>query len=205
MFDQEIGAVKTLRRIIDKQRGSECGFEALENVIQLCHGSDNNVSERELKPEAIWAGYGLLRGGDLLLDVQGYRPLLAAHGIRSKWVKYDRRTSILALRQNRVAIAVVNPYYLDPTSYPLVGDLHAIVLTNFATDSLRRFMAYVGMDSNSGGKELRWSINAVEQAISAGIGQVLITDAPIHRSEWGNYEVLVPRVGGWLVLQSLTR
>lgn len=204
MFDQEIGGVKTPRRIIDKQKGSECGFEALENMIQLCHGADNNVSERELKPQAIWAGYGLVRGHELLLDVRGYQPLLEAHGINSRWVKYDRPTLVSALRQNRVAVAVVNPYYLDSANYSFWGDLHAIVLSNFATDVARRFVAYVGMDSNSGGEERRWGIEAVEQAIAAGLGQVLITDAPIHRSEWGNYEVLLPGVGGWLVTQSPT-
>lgn len=204
MFDQEIGGVKTPRRIIDQQRGSECGYEAVENAIQLVHPVKNNVSERDLKPRSIRYGYAWARKGDLLLDTQGYQPLLTAHQIASKWLQYDRRTLTEALRANRVAIAVVNPHYLDPLRYSFEGDLHAIVITNFATDSNRKFMAYTGMDSNSGGKEVRWPMEAVERGIAAGLGQIRLTDTKIHFSLWANYEVLVPRGNKFIVTVSPT-
>lgn len=201
----ERGGVKTPRSIIDKQVGAECGFEAIENVIQLVHLTGNDISERDLKPRAIQGRHALLRDGDLLLDIRGYQPLLAAHGIASTWVKFDRSTLVAAIRQNRVAVAIVNPYYLDPKKYPLWGDLHAIVLTNFVTDPQRKFLAYAGIDSNSGGEERRWAIGAVEDGITAaGLGHVLITDTPIHPLHWANYELLTHGVSGFKIVMSKT-
>lgn len=201
----ETGGVKTPRSIIDKQVGTECGFEAIENVIQLVRLTGNDISEIDLKPRAIRGQHAFLRDGDLLLDVRGYQPLLAAHGIASTWVKFDRPTLVAALRQNRVGVVVVNPYYLDPQSYSFGGDLHAIVLTNFVTDSQRKFVAYTGMDSNSGGEERRWLIAAVENGIAAaGLGYVLITDAPIHPLYWGNYELMVRGESGFRIVASAT-
>jgi hypothetical protein len=201
----ERGGVKTPRSIIDKQVGAECGFEALENVIQLVHLVGNDISETDLKPRAILGRHAHYRGSDLLLDMRGSQPLLAAHGIASTWVKFDRSTLVAALRQNRVAIAVVNPYYLNPKTYSLWGDLHAIVLTNFVTDPQRKFLAYTGIDSNSGGEERRWAIGAVENGIvAAGLGHVLITDGPIHPLHWANYELLTRGDSGYRIVMSKT-
>lgn len=205
MFDQELGGVKTPRRIIDQQRGTECGYEAVENALQLVLLLDNNVSERELKVRAVWQGYALSHQGKLYLDVRGYKPLLRAYGVESTWVPFHWNTLTAALRENRVAIAVVDPHLLDPESYSAGGDLHAIVVTNFLTDVNRNLLGYVGIDSNFGEQERRWRREQFEAAVAAAGGWILVTDGPIHPTYWATYEVVTYGIQGFRIVPSATK
>ena len=202
MFDQEIGATKVPRRIVDQQRGPECGYEAVENVIQLVHLLNNNVSERDLKVRAAHGGYARVINGMLFLDIRGYRPLLSAYRIASTWVRHEWETLTNGLRQNRVAIAVVDPHFLDPASYTAGGDLHAIVVTNFFTDLNRTILGYTGIDSNFGAKERRWKYENFEAAVARGGGWVLLTDGPIDPTHWATYEVVAYGVSGFQIVAS---
>jgi hypothetical protein len=190
MFDHELGGVKVPRSIIDQQNGPECGPEAVENVIQLVHLLKNDVSERDLKARAATAGHVVWHNGELYLAVTGYQPLLNAYGIRSSWTPFDWRTLTLALRQNRVAIAIVNPHRLEPESYREEGDLHAIVITNFGVDANRKIIRVTGIDSNFGGTERHWSARRFRSAVVASGYHLLITDNPIAPLYWGTYDIL---------------
>jgi hypothetical protein len=197
MINQELGGVKTPRRIIDQQRGTECGYEAVENALQL-------ISERDLKIRAARQGYALSHQGKLYLDIRGYKPLLRAYGIESSWVPFDWATLTGALRENRVAIAVVDPHLLDPKSYSAGGDLHAIVVTNFLTDVNRNLLGYVGIDSNFGEQERRWQRERFEAAVVATGGWILLTNGPIHPTYWATYEVVTYGMSGFRIVASQT-
>jgi hypothetical protein len=191
----ELGGVADVESLIDQQEGPSCGFESLENVVQLYHPARNDLSRTVLRKLAYRYGY-LVRGVDgERLDSAGYDQLLQAFGIEATWMDFDHGRLITALRENRVAIAVVDPSVLDPRGYgPSTGDLHAIVVTNFVTDvSGRWVVGYRGMDSNFPGKERTWSAAAMELATQAfEYVPLLVTDEAARWSSRVKHYVLLP-------------
>lgn len=180
----ELGGITLVEAIADKQRGPTCGFEAVENVIQLYRPENNDLIHTDLIPRA--RGYGFLQdtGAGPMLQVRGYRRILADYHIPSKWEDYDPfRVLIPALRQNRVALAIVDAHHLDSAMYPRRPSLHAIVITNFVTGaSDRKVWGFTGIDSNVEG-ELAWHHEEIARAIKAVQPQpkLLVTETP---SNW---------------------
>lgn len=201
---REMGGVKTPRKIIDQQRGPECGYEAVENVIQLVHPFGNHVSEKVLKRRAALLGFAGTVGGQSVLSVLGYEQLLADYGIASTWTRFDADELITALRENRVAIAVVDPMVLDPEHYPPGDELHAIVVTNFGVDGNGKVIRCTGIDSNFGGTERHWPWQRFHNALIAGGGAILITDGSIALSNWETYHVLTRTQHGLMFVRSAT-
>lgn len=188
---REMGSAKTPRRIIDQQRGPECGYEAIENLIQLFYPVGNSLSEKDLKTRSAFYGYAGSVDGQSVLDARGYGRLLADYGIASTWSPFDGSQLAQALGENRVAIAIVDPAVLDPAGYSPTSELHAIVVTNFGIDGNRRIIRYTGIDSNYGGDERHWTWDRFHNAVAAGGYKVLVTNAPIASSHWAPHDVLV--------------
>jgi hypothetical protein len=183
----EIGGVIHIESIIDQQEGSMCGFEAVENVLQLYVPVDNSVSHTDLVARA--HKYGALgwTGSSYFLDIAGYEPLLRDYGIGSRWTPFSHEALIDAVWSNRVAIVLVDGCQLDPESYSSPNSFHVVVVTNLVTDATRRTaLAYVGIDSNFGGRQREWPLDLLARAAEACPHRsMLVTDAPArwpHRS-----------------------
>jgi hypothetical protein len=204
MFDHELGGVKTPRKIIDQQRGPECGYEAVENVVQLVYPFGNNVSEKDLKRRAAFYGFSGTVGGQSVLDPRGYQKLLADYGIASTWSSFNADTLIQALRENRVAVVIVDAAILDPKNYPPSDELHAIVVTNFGVNSQNTVVRYTGIDSNFGGTERHWRWDRLHNAVAAAGFKILITETCIAQKYWETYHVLTRVSGGIRVASSAT-
>lgn len=166
--------------LADKQDGPECGFEAIENVIQHYWPVGNIVSETVLKKFASRHGYLLPDGR---LDHKGYQTLLSYFQIGSRWSAFDHRTLIAALNEDRIAVAILDAYHIDRPNFPTVGSGHAILISKYVMDSAGFVVRYTGFDSNYEGQMRWWNVHAVEQA--AGYyapTSLLITDYPVHAS-----------------------
>lgn len=170
--------------LADKQQGPTCGFEAIENIIQLFHNVPNNLTETDLiRRAASYQGARPAPGG-YSLDVRVYRRLLQDYGIPSQWYPFDHLQVILpALLQNRAVLVVGDAYYLNPQAYAL-GSPHAFVLTNYYTDESEYYvLGYLGIDSNFEKQEMAWLYQNVEiaaQTQKVSSLPVLITDIPIN-------------------------
>lgn len=144
--------------LADKQRGPTCGFEAIENIIQLFQGVGNNFSQQRLIPAA--RALGLVNDtheGPILMS-QGYRRILQEYGISSKWYPFNHlETVIPALKNNHGVLVVGDAHQLDPMTYRRPNAWHAYVLTNYYTDEWGNYaLGYVGIDSNFPGQERCW-------------------------------------------------
>lgn len=185
---REIGGVWEPRRFADQQVGPTCGFEAIENLIQLYIPTASDLSDQDLIPRA--EGYNCVfwdKEGPVL-ETRGYRQLLMDYGIRSAWHPLDRARLLGTLKANRVVLAIVDAHVLDPATYPKPRSLHAIVLTNFVVDhTTRAVTAYTGLDSNHPDQERWWSLRRLEKAVTAaGTNPLLVTSEPIHPDNWAD-------------------
>jgi hypothetical protein len=180
--------------LADKQAGPTCGFEAVENIIQLFRGNNSTLSERWLIPRAQQYGFALPGPGGLLLAISGYQTLLSEFGITSQWYPVDHQQVFLpALKQNRPILPIGEGFRLNPFLYSAPGFLHAIVLTNYFTnDSEAEVLGYVGLDSHIVSREVSWWLSNIhESAMSAGAsighGPALITDMPATWTSHAKY------------------
>jgi hypothetical protein len=171
--------------IADKQAGPTCGFEAIENIIQLFRRSDDDLTDRDLLPRAQRYGFAQKGSpGGYSLDRRGYLQILGDFGIAAKWYPFDHLQVVIpALRENRGVLLVGDAHCLNEQAYPDPG-WHAFILTNYYTDESGMFiMGYVGIDSNFPRQETHWPCQAVEasaaHAVQGGLTArpVLVTDA----------------------------
>jgi len=190
----EIGGVTHFESIIDQQEGATCGFEAVENVLQLYVPVDNNVSRTDLLSRA--HAYGALwwDGSSHLLDVGAYQQILQDYGIQSHWAPFSHDALIDAVWSNRVAIVVVDGNLLDPRTYTAPNSWHAIMVTNLVTDLTHRTaLAYAGADSNFGGQQRFWSVDVLERASTAfPYWSMLVTDDPARWPRHSAHFVQLP-------------
>ncbi|HEY0038707.1 MAG TPA: hypothetical protein VGB66_18550 [Longimicrobium sp.] len=178
----EMGGPSLVRPIVDRQQGPTCGFEAVENVVQLFLPAGNNLSNGHLLRAAQRYGALLQDSTGYLLHTGGYQSLLAEFGIATTWHAFDQPALIAALQENRVAIAVVDAHQIDPRTYPAPQSGHAVVITNFVVDPRGRVVVgYVGVDSNHPGEERWWGARSLQ--LGAGFPQhlpLLITDSAVR-------------------------
>ena len=184
----EIGGVTHLESIIDQQEGPTCGFEAVENTIQLFYPVGNQLSRNVLIQRASNLGALLTDGSGYILDVSGYQAILQDFRIASTWYAFDHDVLIDAVWNDRAAILLVDGNKLDRPNYSRPGSWHAILVTNLITDLTHETaLAYVGIDSNFARQQRIWQCDALEKAANAyGPVTMLITDRPMlwpHRSE----------------------
>jgi hypothetical protein len=185
--------------IADKQTGPTCGFEAIENIIQLFYkDTPNNLSETDLLP---WAKTHQVQVGndkqELAVDVSehperpayvlnhlGYIPILAKYGISAQRYEFNHLQVIIpALQQNKGILLIGDAHCLNPAAYR-PNSYHAFILTNYFVDeSETNILGYVGIDSNFANKETSWYCQNVEDAAAVAAQRitklpVLITDMP---------------------------
>jgi hypothetical protein len=154
--------------IADQQRGPTCGFEAVENIIQLFHDLNNNLSESDLLLRAMGYGAVLNTPGGRALHINAYQRILLDYGIASAWYPFDPLVLSSALYNNHGVLAIGEAYYLKPEMYS-GGGAHAFVLTNYCTDTSRHhIVGYTGIDSNLANVEVRWPRQNVERALHEG-------------------------------------
>lgn len=176
--------VPDLSWIVDLQGANRCGFEAVENVIQLCRGGSNEISESALFPvarEAGWVCWEHPEGPRLFHH--GYAPLLERFGIRATWHAMDPAPLVHALAAHRVAIATVEMSIVDPAAY---GEpcYHAVVVTKHVLDPAGRLVGYVGLDSNFPRQQRYWDAAAFARAADPPPHpSLLITEDPTHGVE----------------------
>lgn len=185
----ELGGVTHVEAIADKQRGPTCGFEAVENVIQLYRPEDNDLVDTDLIERARSYGFLQRTPSGPVLDVRGYRQILADYGIKARWCEFDHLILVEAVRNDRVAIAVVDAHRLNPKAYGIPKQGHAVVVTNFISDAPHGaaslpVIGYAGIDSNFPGVEARWSWSAMESACRIMRRSLLITDSP---AQWPHH------------------
>src|SRR4029450_13699078 len=97
----------------DEQTGPTCGFEAVENIIQLFHRVGDDLTERELLPRARHYGFAHPGPNGFALDVRGYPRILTDFGVIARWYPFDYQQVVIpALRLNRGVL--------------VVGDAHAL-------------------------------------------------------------------------------
>lgn len=155
------GAVNT-QRLADLQDGPTCGFEAIENVIQLYHNLNNDL-HRDLIAWGHATRNCVPAQGGYSLNESGYVPLLNHYGIGSEWAAYQQAGLVSILNQNRIALAVLYARYLYP-GHGLTTETHAIVIQNFYVgEHSRQVEGYVGLDSNRESKESFWELSTIQQ------------------------------------------
>lgn len=183
------GGAVNVKPIADRQQGPTCGFEAIENIIQLFHPVGNDLVERDLLPRALHYGIAVPSLGGYLLDFRGYQRLLLDYGIPAHWYPWDYRVIIPALKDNRGILVISDAHELNAVAYSKKGSAHAIVLTNYYTDSSTHYLrGYIGVDSNFPQIQTLWPSQNMDNAVqwaSKYIAHwpVLITAHPIN---WAN-------------------
>lgn len=176
---QELGGIDGIAGIADRQIGPTCGFEAVENIVQLFVPARNDLSSTTLLPMASQAGYLVPGVHAPMLVTPAFRPLLARFGIATTWASFDHQQLIDALAQNRVAIAIIDAYYLGSATYRFRNSWHAVIITNFVTDPTGTWVQrYAGIDSNFPSQIVTWPVEAVDRAAKATGNRppLLITD-----------------------------
>ena len=184
---REVGGVIDVEGIIDQQVGATCGFEAVENVLQLYVPVGNDASHTHLV--ALAHAYGALGwdGKSHILDLAAYVPILRDYGIPSHWEPFSHEALIDVVWNNRVAIVLADGHQLDVRKYPAPKMWHTVVVTNLLTDPTRRTaLAYVGIDSNFAGRQVAWRLDVMDRAARVCPHRsMLVTDIPSpwpHRS-----------------------
>lgn len=166
--------------LADQQHGPTCGFEAVENIIQLFMPASNDLAERDLIPRA--AARGVLRRDTegVSLYPWGYPLLLGDYGISTQWYPFDfYRVVGPALWNDRVILAHGDAHLLDPGRYPRPQSWHAFIVTNFFTDETDAWVqGFLGIDSNRPNEEAGWLAANVESAVR-GL-PLLVTDQPVN-------------------------
>jgi hypothetical protein len=178
-----------IQQLADKQKGPTCGFEAIENLIQLFHTAGNDLAETVLIPKALQNGYVRHEKDGLHLPLHGYRPILAGFGMDAYWFPPDFYNVIIpALNCNLSIVVVGNAYFLAPYTYGMIRP-HAFLISNYCVNPTRHFVeGLVGLDSNFAGQECQWSIQSIQQALYWMVQNimptpVLVTAQPIR---WTN-------------------
>lgn len=172
--------------LADKQTGATCGFEAIENIIQLFLNVGNNLVEADLLPRALARGVAMPGAGEYRLSIHGYLKILEEYGIPARWYPFDYRQVVIPAQWNNRGVLVVgDAHYLNPQMYPRQLSWHAFVLTNYYTDqSGYHLIGYIGLDSNVPKTEVAWPFQSVESAASwaaQGMGTpVLVTEIPFN-------------------------
>lgn len=181
----ETGGLRSVTGLVDRQTGPTCGFEAVENVIQMFRPAANSLSSTHLIGMASRIQALTLTAQGPCLATSGYLPLLAKFGIASTWHLFNHQVLLNALHEDRIAIAVVDAHQIDSDTYPEAGSFHAVVVTNIALNSNQeQVVGYVGVDSNHPGSERVWEANAMAWGASlVQRGSLLITNKP---ARWHN-------------------
>lgn len=175
--------------LADKQSGPTCGFEAVENIIQLFHTVGNDLVEKDLLPRAIAHKVAVRVPEGFSLDLRGYQLLLGDYGIPARWYYFDHLQVVVpALWNNRGVLVVGDAHHLNPQMYPQQPSYHAFAVTNYYTEQSGYYlMGYVGIDSNVAKTEVTWPYLNIQNAAAWAaqkIGTpVLITDFPFN---WPN-------------------
>lgn len=179
---------KDVGRLADQQKGMTCGFEAIENIIQLFQNVSNDLTDKELIPFARQLGY-IENMGQLIIT--GYIPILEHYGICAHWYPFDHEKVIIpALQNNRGVLVIGDAHELDKILYPEESSWHAFIISNFYVDELEKYvLGYIGIDSNISYTETSWTYDKVETAVrkinskSDIAYPVLITD---NAGNWPN-------------------
>jgi hypothetical protein len=151
--------------IADLQIGPTCGFEAVENLLQLSHpGLGNHLSDCLQQAEALDGGSHVAPGGYALHPAH-YQHILESFGVDSEWLPFSHDALSRLLDANHGVLAVGDAHDLDGSSYPSPGSYHAFVVTDVIRDPIGRILGYRGLDSNFAGQEVTWSAQQIEQAI----------------------------------------
>ncbi len=171
--------------IADRQIGPTCGFEAIENIIQLFKNTSNTLTENDLQPRACRYGFAIKGTSGYSLDIAGYVPILADYGISARWYPFDHlRVVIPALQENRGVLLIGDAHCLNPQAYHGPESWHAFLITNYYTDETQIYvLGYIGIDSNFSYQQTPWSYQNVEAAVTHAAQRimscpVLITDTP---------------------------
>jgi hypothetical protein len=181
---------KHVEPIADEQSGPTCGFEAIENILQLFHRVSDDLTKRDLLPRALRYGVARPVHGGYSLDIRAYQRILCDYGIIARWYPFDHQQVIIpALRGNHGVLVVGDAHFLNQQAYPYPNSGHAFVLANYYTEETGYFiLGYVGIDSNFARQEMVWPYQTVEAAAAWAARNVLpypvlITDTP---GNWPN-------------------
>ena len=160
------GGAANIQLIADRQSGPSCGFEAIENLIQLFHPVSNNLTNLDLIPRALHYGFAQKRANGFSLDIRGYQTLLADYSIGAYWYPFDFQNILIpALLSNLGVVAIGNAYFLAPDLYDPISP-HAFLISNYCADPSEVFIeGLVGIDSNFTHTECRWPVQSIEQAL----------------------------------------
>lgn len=171
--------------LADKQHGPTCGFESIENLIQLFRPAGNNLTETDLIPRARHYGLTVENLDGPTLAMQGYLPILTDYHIPAAWYPVDFQQVIVpALLNNLGVVAIGDAYPLNPSDYP-PNAAHAFLIANLVVDVSEQFIVgFSGIDSNFA-QESWWPFDAVYRALAWGTNYlaptpVLVTGVPIQ-------------------------
>lgn len=178
------GAANTAA-LADLQQGPTCGFEAVENIIQLFANYGNDLTEKDLIPRA--RQYNALRAapGGVSLSPAAYVRILVDYGIKASWFPFDVVNIVLpALLADHAILAVGDAHFLGYSPPAPQGSWHAFIITNFYTDYDEKYaFGLIGIDSNYAGSERAWPFSAISAAVKNIPLPLLVTSSPI---KWGN-------------------
>jgi len=167
----------------DQQIGPTCGFEALENIIELCQPAyrGRDLVRADLIGRA--HGYNAVdRAGALM--VQCYQRILYDYQIVAYWYPFDHQQVLLpALSNNQGVLVIGDAHYLNPEAYRINPSLHAFVLTNYYTDGTGQVIqGYTGVDSNfSFQQRPEQFVQGQNYWTSEAIAQAAQATAPLYR------------------------
>ncbi|MBN1187326.1 MAG: hypothetical protein JXB49_33925 [Bacteroidales bacterium] len=167
--------------IADLQNGPTCGFEAIENFIQLNNPNISNNLSEYLQNNEIFDFGGQLSEGGITLDPNHYQHILNDFGIRTAWLSYNSEILSHAISENHGVLVVGDAHYLNPEAYPNKGSYHAFMVTDTIKDSAGAITAYKGLDSNFPNQESIWSSECLENAINHSPlkQQLLVSDTEL--------------------------
>jgi hypothetical protein len=151
--------------LADLQVGPTCGFEAIENFIQLGNPGCNNTLSDYLQQSELFDGGGNLLMDGVTLDPAHYQHILSDFGIGTQWYDFSHDTLAQAIEGNRGVLAVGDAHFLDPSSYSSKNAYHAFMITDITRGPSGEITDYKGLDSNFLQKEVHWSPEAIEKAL----------------------------------------
>lgn len=151
--------------LADLQVGPTCGFEAIENFIQLGNPGCTNTLSDYLQQSEFFDGGGKLVPGGVALDPLHYQHILGDFGIGTQWYDFSHETLTQAVEGNRGVLAVGDAHFLDPTAYSSKNAYHAFMITDVTRGPSGEITGYKGLDSNFQQKEVYWTPEAIENAL----------------------------------------
>lgn len=151
--------------IADIQKGPTCGFEAIENIIQLSSLNYNNSLSEYLQHSELFDGGAVSVNGGFALNPEHYRHILHDFGVETDWHQFNNQTLVNAISENKGILAVGDAHYLDANSYPEINSFHAFVITDADFDDNGCVIKYKGIDSNFPNAETRWSPDSIKLAL----------------------------------------